>query len=152
MRGLLPAKTPLSTQGAPCLAGQKHRTDSSAHSKEGYCLTLSSPYSSHCSSSFAGIKRGKAAQRHQCCRLELKCLDSTGRLRDWNTKRCKRSCLRQSWNEVLQLWKRSCLNFCKQYHKVIPVWRTFPGRTQWITEHKFQMRNSGGSLFIYLLI
>lgn len=120
--------------------------------KGGYCLTLSSPHSSQCSCSFVGIKRCKAAECQKCCRSEQKCWDSMGQLRDWNTKGRNGSCLRHSWNDVWQLWKRSCLNFCKQHHKVLPVWRTFPGRTQWITEHKSPMRDLWGSLFIYLLI
>lgn len=50
----------------------KHLTDSNAHSNEGYCLTLSKPQSSHCSSSFIGIKMCKAAECQKCCiRMEV---------------------------------------------------------------------------------
>ena len=101
--------------------------------KGGVCLTLLSPYSSQCSSSLAGIKRCKAAECRNCCRSVLKCLDSTGWLRDWDRKRCNRSCSRQIWNDVFGLWTRSCLNFCKQSHEVVLVWSMFPGRTQWTT-------------------
>lgn len=100
--------TPIKTHGASCVAGQKHLTGSNVHSKEGCFLTLLSPHSSHCSSSFVGIKGCKAAECQKRCRLEQKCLDSMGQLRDWNTRRWNGSCLRQSWNDVLQLWKRSC--------------------------------------------